>query len=92
MLTWRAEHHVPLGISTTYLYVQPRNQAALAAQPFIQYLVAANQLRLVSWGDFSFYKDWDVYVEYSGCARRAFFLGHQHTRVGGGFGRICHHR
>lgn len=61
VLTWRAEHHVPLGIPTSYLYVRPRDQAALAAQPTIRRLVAAGQLQLVSWGDFSFFEDWDTY-------------------------------
>lgn len=61
LLAWRAEHHVPLGIHTTYMYVQPWDEEALAAQPAVRSLAAAGQLRLVSWAEFAGYRDWSVY-------------------------------
>ena len=56
ILAWQDDYHRPLGLAGTVMYVLPKDEVELAAQPRIRELVAAGRLTLVLWDDFAPFK------------------------------------
>ena len=56
ILAWLDEYYQPLGLAGTIMYVLPKDEEELAAQPRIRELMAAGRLVLVLWDEFSWYE------------------------------------